>query len=175
MYPKFSEYELTVALSILMQGKKPVVTIGLNDRPVRGEAGLTCIPDTTIDQANQAEIDSLLLTGCMDVLALQNEADLIEFIRKTGSNASVIASISSSPFLLAKAGLLQGKKYTIGMTEENRKKTGVFEAENYSGEPVVRDGNLITATGRNFIQFGTVLGQALNLSFDGQWYKGRAL
>ncbi|WP_052410399.1 type 1 glutamine amidotransferase family protein [Paenibacillus durus] len=70
--------------------------------------------------------------------------------------------------------LMQGKKYTVGMTEENRKKTGVFEPENYSEEPVVRDGNLITARGREFIQFGTVLGQALNLSFDRQWYKGRA-
>ncbi|QWU16026.1 Putative intracellular protease/amidase [Paenibacillus sophorae] len=174
LYPQFSEYELTVALSILMQGKKPVVTVGLNDRAVRGEAGLQCIPDTTIAEVDQAEIDSLLLTGCMDILALQNEADLIKFIRRTGSKASVIASISSSPFLLAKAGLLQGKKYTVGMTEENRKKTGVFEPENYSEEPVVRDGNLITARGRGFIQFGTLLGQALNLSFDGDWYKGRA-
>lgn len=28
LYPQFSEYELSVALSILMQGNKPIVTVG---------------------------------------------------------------------------------------------------------------------------------------------------
>lgn len=43
---------------------------------------------------------------------------------------------------------------------------GVFEKENYSEELVVQDGNLITARGRAFIRFGTLLGEALNLTFD---------
>ncbi|WP_245827549.1 hypothetical protein [Paenisporosarcina indica] len=29
LYPQFREYELSVALSILMQGNKPIVTVGL--------------------------------------------------------------------------------------------------------------------------------------------------
>ena len=62
LYPQYSEYELSVALSILMQGEKPVITIGLNNLPIRGESGLTCLTDTTIDEVNLEEIDSLLLT-----------------------------------------------------------------------------------------------------------------
>ena len=83
----------------------------------------------------------------------------------------VIASISSSPFLLAKAGILRGKQYTVGMTEENMEKVGVFEKENYSDELVVQDGNIITARGRGFIRFGIYLGKALNLEFDDRWYQ----
>ncbi|MCQ6268754.1 hypothetical protein M1K46_24585 [Fictibacillus sp. WQ 8-8] len=41
------------------------------------------------------------------------------------------------------------KKYTIGMREENRETTGVFEKENYCEELVVQDGNLITARGES--------------------------
>ncbi|MFB7155468.1 hypothetical protein [Lysinibacillus sp. NPDC056232] len=30
LYPQFSEYELSVALSILMQGNKPIITVEIN-------------------------------------------------------------------------------------------------------------------------------------------------
>ncbi|MFD1738647.1 DJ-1/PfpI family protein [Bacillus salitolerans] len=171
LYPQFSEYELSVALSILMQGRKPIITVGLNKNPIKGESGLTCVPDTSIDEVKINEIDSLLLTGCMDVFALNIDNSLVDFINLAERNASVIGSISSSPYLLAKAGVLKGKKYTIGMTEENREKSGVFENDNYSEELVVHDGKLITARGRGFIRFGVWFGKALNLDFDENWYK----
>ena len=170
LYPLYSEYELSVALSILMQGGKPVVTVGRDMQPIRGESGLTCLPDTTVEEIDLDEIDSLLLTGCMDISALKNETNLIDFIGKVGTKAMLIGSISSSPYLLAKAGVLKGKRYTIGMTEEDREKSGILEKENYSQELVVQDGKLITARGRGFIRFGVCFGKALNLDFDEKWY-----
>jgi protein deglycase len=170
LYPQFSEYELSVALSILMQGGKQVVTVGVSTSPIRGESGLTCIPDVIIDELNKTEVDSLVLTGCMDVMKLADEESLITFLIEIENNLSVIASISSSPFLLAKAGLLKGKKYTVGMLETDRMKTRVFESENYSEETVVQDGKFITARGSGFVKFGIALGNALELTFDEKWY-----
>ncbi|WP_442600198.1 DJ-1/PfpI family protein [Neobacillus sp. D3-1R] len=170
LYPQFSEYELSVALSILMQGNKPIVTVGLSKQPIKGESGLTCVADTTIHEINDDEIDSLLLPGCMDIMTLIDEQGLIEFIKKATSEDTIIASISSSPFLLAKAGLLRGKKYTVGLTVEDMEKLGIFEKENYSDDIVVQDGNIITARGRGFIRFGIYLGNALNLEFDKKWF-----
>jgi protein deglycase len=171
LYPQFSEYELSVALSILMQGNKPIVTVGLNNQPIKGESGLSCVADTTINEINLEEIDSLLLPGCMDIMTLIDEQKLFDFIRQVASKETVIASISSSPFLLAKAGLLRDRKFTIGMTVENMEKLGVFEIGNYSEEIVVQDGNIITARGRGFIRFGIYFGRALNLKFDEKWYQ----
>ena len=171
LYPQFSEYELSVALSILMQGNKPIVTVGLTKQLIKGESGLSCIADSSIDEINLEEIDSLLLPGCMDVMSLKDEERLFDFLKKVTTKEKVIASISSSPFLLAKAGILKGKKYTVGMTEEDMEIVGVFEKENYSDELVVQDGNIITARGRGFIRFGTYLGKALNLEFDERWYQ----
>ncbi|WP_028776470.1 DJ-1/PfpI family protein [Shimazuella kribbensis] len=171
LYPQFSEYELSVALSILMQGKKTIVTIGLNNQPIIGESGLSVVPDKTVDEVNFDELDSLLLTGCMDILALENHEKYINFIRDVVTDETIIASISSSPYLLAKAGYLKEKKYTVGMTPENREESGVFERENYSDELVVKDGNVITARGRGFIRFGIYFGNALNLDFDEDWFK----
>lgn len=170
LYPHFSEYELSVALSILMQANKPIVTIGLNKQTIKGEAGLSCVPDTTIIEVNPEEIDSLLLPGCMDIMTLIDKHELFEFINQMAAKEIVIASISSSPFLLAKAGVLRGKKFTVGLTEEAMDKLGVFEKENYCKDIVVIDGNIITARGRGFIRFGIYLGKALNLEFDEGWY-----
>ncbi|MDM5153709.1 DJ-1/PfpI family protein [Bacillus sp. DX1.1] len=171
LYPQFSEYELSVALSILMQGKKPVITVGLDHLPIKGESGLSCVTDTTVDELNLEEVDSLLLTGCMDIMGLINEEKLFNFIKRVATKERVVASISSSPLLLAKAGVLKGKKYTVGLTEENMNKLGVFEKENFSEELVVQDGNVITARGRGFIRFGKYLGNALKLEFDEGWYQ----
>jgi len=172
IYPQFSEYELSVALSILMQGNKPIITVGLDTNPVKGESGLTCIPEVTIDEVYPQEIDSLLLPGCMDISILFSKEEWFEFIRNVTNENTVIASISSSPYLLAKAGVLKGKKYTVGLTETAIKELGVFEQENYSNEVVVQDGNLITATGSGFVEFGNRLGKALGLEFDMRWYGG---
>ncbi len=59
-------------------------------------------------------------------MSLMDEERLFEFLKKVTTKEKVIASISSSPFLLAKAGILRWKKYTVGMTEEDKEKVGVF-------------------------------------------------
>lgn len=171
LYPQFSEYELSVALSILMQGGKPIATVGLNREPIRGESGLACVADTTINEVNMDEIDSLLLPGCMDIGALREEQALFDFVGKIGAAGHIIASISSSPFILAKAGVLKGKKYTVGLPWEGIEKSGVFEIENYSKDAVVQDGTIITARGSAFVRFGVTFGNALDLNFDERWYQ----
>lgn len=109
LYPQFSEYELSVALSILMQGGKPIVTLGSNTEPIRGESGLNCIADLPVNEVELDDIDSLLLPGCMDISTLQLEESLLDFIRHLSAKGGLLASISSSPYLLAKAGVLQNK------------------------------------------------------------------
>ncbi|MEK5184890.1 DJ-1/PfpI family protein [Solibacillus sp. FSL W7-1324] len=172
IYPNFSEYELTTALSILMQAAKPISIISIDRNPVKGEAGLTLIADITIDQVNYEEYDSLLLTGCMDISEIITNDTYTDFIQKISNQVDFkIASISSSPTLLAKAKLLNNKNYTVGLTEEARKSIGLFEDATYSNKLVVKDGNLITARGAGFIEFGILFGELLNLKFNKGWYQ----
>ncbi|WP_410769475.1 DJ-1/PfpI family protein [Fontibacillus sp. BL9] len=175
LFPLFSEYELTVALSILKQGEHPIKTIGITSEPITGESDLTCISDTTIYDVDIKTLDSLLLPGCMEISTLYDNRDLVEFIKRCSliNSDLIIAAISSSPYLLAKAGLLENRKYTVGMHEEQRRATGVFKEEDYCNDLVVQDGNILTARGRGFIEFGKSFGELLNLEFDSNWYLGR--
>ncbi|MFJ7667576.1 DJ-1/PfpI family protein [Lysinibacillus sp. NPDC097195] len=171
LYPQFSEYELSVAMSILMQGKKPVVTVGLQHHKIMGESGLTCIADRHLSDIDSEDIDSLLLPGCMDIMTLVDEQALFDLIKKVHSKDAVIASISSAPYLLAKAGVLKNKNYTVGLSLEGMKQLDVFDLNYYKDDVVVQDGNIITARGRGFIQFGIAFGKALQLKFYKNWYR----
>lgn len=172
IYPNFSEYELTTALSILMQGANPISIISIDHQPVRGEAGLTLVADLTVDQVNYEEYDSLLLTGCMDIFNILPIDTYTDFIKKiSDQDHFIIGSISSSPSLLAKAGLLKNKNYTVGLIEDARNDCGLFEDANYLDELIVQDGNVITAWGSAFIKFGVLFGKSLNLKFEEGWYR----
>lgn len=172
LFPLFSEYELTVALSILKQGNKPITTIGITSEPIYGESDLKCLADCTIYDADIETLDSILIPGCMDISTLFDNDDLVSFIRRCMECTSevIIGSISSSPYLLAKAGLLENRKYTVGIHEAGRRQTGVFNEENYCDDLVVQDGRILTARGKAFIEFGIRFGKLLNLDFNANWY-----
>ena len=71
----------------------------------------------------------------------------IDFLKGCKGKDLLIAAISSSPLLLAKAGLLSGKKYTAGIFQEMFELFDFLEKDNYIIRPVVEDGNIITALG----------------------------
>jgi protein deglycase len=68
------------------------------------------------------------------------------------------------------SGLLDERKYTTGLTADQRKFLGTFNEDNYLDSPVVIDGNLITAKGPAFVDFAIKYGELLNLNFDKSWY-----
>jgi protein deglycase len=170
LYPRFSEYELSVLLSVLKQGQKPTVYIGLNDQVVKGEAGLPSIPEVTVNEVDINQLDSIVLPGVDGFEHLVDHPDLTKFLRKFQKKNIVIGAISSAPYLLSMSGLLDERKYTTGLTADQRKFLGTFNEDNYLDSPVVIDGNLITAKGPAFVDFAIKYGELLNLNFDKSWY-----
>ncbi|MFG3613289.1 DJ-1/PfpI family protein [Rummeliibacillus stabekisii] len=170
LYPRFSEYELSVLLSVLMQGRKQILYIGLNHKVVKGEAGLPCMPDTTIKEIDINQLDSIVLPGVDDFEHLVNHAELKSFLHRFKQRDIVIGAISSAPYLLSMSGLLNGRKYTTGLTKDQRSFLGTFNEGIYANSSVVVDRNLLTAKGSSFIDFAIQFGELLHLEFDKSWY-----
>lgn len=170
LYPRFSEYELSVLLSVLKQGQKQTVFIGLNNQIVKGEAGLQCIPEVALNDIDTQSLDSIVLPGVDDFEHLVNHYELSSFLRKFQNESVVIGAISSAPYLLSMSGVLDDKKYTTGLTTEQRKFLGTFNERNYIDNPVVIDNNIITARGSAFVDFAIKYGELLHLEFDKSWY-----
>lgn len=135
-----------------------------------GEAGLTCIPTTTIDKVDFNDLNCLVLPGCDDIGHLKDNTRLFSFIEQVAECDTVMAAISSAPLLLAKSGVLNNRHYTVGFTREQRDFIGVFNETNYIDAPLVTDGKLLTAKGVYFKDFGIQLGRMLELEFDPNWY-----
>lgn len=173
LYHGFSEYELSVLISVLKQGKKPVVFIGLDHGLVAGEAGMPCNPQFSINQVDITQIDSLVLPGIDDFEHLVDHQDLKSFLEKFKERDVLIAAISSAPYLLSMSGLLNTKKFTTGLTREQRQFLGTFDEDNYREGPVVVDEQLITARGSAFVEFAYQVGESLELTFDRNWYGNR--
>jgi len=86
-----------------------VFTVGKARDPVRARAGLSVFPDYGFDR--HPDIDLLLIPGGI-VTAQLEEIDVIRWIARTAGRARLTASICTGAFLLAKAGLLDGKSAT---------------------------------------------------------------
>ena len=128
----FSDYEV-------------VVISATREKTITTEEGLTLIADRTIYDAPQ--LDVLLLASAYDMDPwLQNEA-LITFIKRQAQSSQWLASNCSGAFLLAKAGLLDGKRATTWAGGE-KKLAKAYPAINVQyDQNVVIDKGVITSNG----------------------------
>ena len=83
-----------------------VFTVADAKRLIRARGALMVQP--TYDIANHPKLDLLLIPGGVHKAELDRD-NIISWIADTGATTEITASVCTGAFLLAKAGLLQGK------------------------------------------------------------------
>ena len=154
LYPNFSLQEiacLTSALTVWFEEK--IDFIASENKEYCSEEGLRVVPTKTTANTNITDYDCVILPGTINPLPALYDDRLIDFLR-SGINTNVVfAAISSSPLLLAKAGVLKGKKFTAGFFMQMAEVFSFIEKQNFTHEGVVCDGNVITGIGMFFREF----------------------
>jgi transcriptional regulator GlxA family with amidase domain len=87
-----------------------VFTVGKTAEPVTATGGLVIVPRHSF--ADAPRIDLLLVPGGFGTRPLLQDAETIDWIRRTADSARRTASVCTGALLLARAGLLDGRRAT---------------------------------------------------------------
>lgn len=155
IYEEMAEFEVTFAFHRLKTvGKREIIPIGYEAKPLVSQSGFTYMPAATVKEAMEFEdVEALIIPGGP---ICEQKAELTELIQQLYKENKLIAAICNGPQFLGRAGILDHHRYTTSCSEDSIKKSGVadpFPRCNFVRNRVVRDRNIITATGRAFIDF----------------------
>lgn len=94
------------------EGVEPydMVMLGLDDRPVRAENGLRFVPDVVLE--NAPRLDTLVIPGGCGSRVINRDARVLDWIRARSGDTRRIVSTCTGIYLLAAAGLLDGRRAT---------------------------------------------------------------
>jgi len=148
-FKDFRDEEYFVPKEILEKAGVEVKTASNQKGTARGADGGEAKVDLLISEINPVEFDAVVFVGgpgCLD--NLDNETSY-KVIKETVAQGKVLASICISPVILAKAGVLQGKKATVWSSSMDRGPVKTLEENgaDYQEESVVVDGKIITGNG----------------------------
>src|SRR5689334_2307930 len=145
----FEKVELVIPMKALQAAGAEVDVISLRHGNIRGvnlhEPASRVHVDKTIAEANPDDYDGLLLPGgFINPDLLRQSAEARAFVRAFDEAGKPIASLCHGPWVLASAGLLQGRTLTSwpGVRDDL-----VNAGATWLDQPLVRDGNLATSRG----------------------------
>jgi len=104
--------------------------------PVRASGGLRVLPDYRLEECPALRI--LVVPGGMGTRVEVNNAKLIDWIRRQAAGAELVTSVCTGSFLLARAGLLDGRTATTHWRSLDR-----FEGD-FPAVVVDRDQHVVT-------------------------------
>jgi transcriptional regulator GlxA family with amidase domain len=103
-------------------------------------------PDRTIEQC-KGPIDTLVVAGGRGVQAAVEDEQLVDWIRSAARRSRRVTSVCTGAFLLAKAGLLDGRRATTHWASCALLADRFPEIEVEADPIFVRDGNVTTSAG----------------------------
>lgn len=87
-----------------------VFTVARSRASIRTTGGLQVIPQYAFDDA--PPVDLLVVPGGFGTRSLMEDGDVLGWIRRTAARSRLVTSVCTGALLLAKAGLLEGRRAT---------------------------------------------------------------
>lgn len=109
----FEEIEAVTVIDLLRRAGIEVIAAGLAPGAVTGSHGIAITPDTSLGEVLGESFDMIVLPGGMPgATHLADDARLLALLRRQEESGGLTAAICAAPAVLAKAGLLAGKRAT---------------------------------------------------------------
>jgi len=143
----FRDEEFLEPKDVLEKANVEVKVASTTKGIAKGMLGANVDVETTVDEIDSADYDAVVVVGGSGSQTyLWDNQRVQEIVKEAESLGKTVSAICISPVVLARAGLLSGKKVTVFRTNETiseLKKAGA----SISGAPVEVDGKIITGRG----------------------------
>lgn len=161
----FADWEPAHALAELRRhGHYRVEVVGLSRDSIETMGGLRIAPSRALAEVDPADVAVLILPGGDRWESGLIESELAAFLKRLDANRTPIATICAATTVVARLGLLRGRRHTSNGLAYLRSHVPEYdEAENYVDAPAVRDQGLITASGLADVEFARELFEELNV------------
>ena len=159
----FEETELIGVVDCLRRLKTEVVIAGLNKSELVGSHNITLKADALLDDLKPENFDAIFLPGGLPgATTLYDSVEAGCWIAEMNRSGKVISAICAAPIVLAKAGLLDNKKFTMYPGFDS-----YLNGAEYSANPAEIDGNIVTGKGPGAVYaFAGKLAEALGLKAE---------
>lgn len=122
-----------------------VVLVALSMEQVKATGGLRVLPDHDLE--NCPQLDLLVVPGGWGTRGLVNDDRVIKWIRAQAQDAELVASVCTGSFLLAQAGLLEGRRATTHWQSLDRMEQTFPTISVVRDQHVVDEGSILTSAG----------------------------
>jgi protease I len=145
----FRDPEYFIPKGILEKAGIEVKTASNKKGTAIGAEGGDIEVDLLVSDINLADFDGVIFVGGPGCLKSLDNEECYEIVKKIVSQGKVLGSICISPVILAKAGVLKGKRAVVWSSTLNKNPVKILKEKGaiYEEKPVVADGNIITASG----------------------------
>ena len=119
-----------------------------------GKFGGEAEADILINDLNTDEFDAIIFAGGSGAIELLDNEMTYLAIRKAMIMKKIIAAICIAPTILAKAGILAGKKATVWSTDMDKSAIRIIQLNDgiYERASIVVDENIITGENAEYAQ-----------------------
>jgi len=139
----FEEVEAVAIIDVLRRAGVDTVIAGLHDGPVVSARQVKLVPDTMIDTVKADDFDMIVLPGGQPGADnLNADPRVKELIRSFSKKGKLMGAICAAPYVLANAGVLEGRHATSYPSYRDRLGSAVYEERS-----VVADGSVLTSRG----------------------------
>ena len=148
-FHNFSDEEYFIPKEIFEKAGATVTTISTAVGTAVGVQGGEVEATKTLDDLNVSEYDAVIFVGGVGSHRLVDNTDAHKIAQEAVETDKLVGAICFAPAILARAGVLFGKKATVWSSSMDKSAIKILKEEGvlYRDDPVVVDGKIVTANG----------------------------
>ena len=148
-FKDFRDEEYLITKEILQERGAIISTVSTERGKATGSFGATANVDVLIKDLVVRNFEIVLFIGGEGMVKHIDDANFHRVARDVARQRKILGAICVAPCVLAKAGLLADKRATVWHSEMNKTTIKILKDNGaiFVDEPVVVDGNIITANG----------------------------